>query len=638
MELDCHNYIDREGSKTKKNKPYRGLISVVLFAHLLIVSAVFGLRPDTSPFASYWARGLLENQPQAVHYFVPRTDLISTETRDILLRAYSFQSAGWEERALGNFQQVAVMPEVPALADWAAFWIGQMAQEQGDLALVRRAFSGRSPPWGRFWLAAWLFSEADYDSATVLLAPLSHDDSGQAILRLISGYFLGLSYSRLGMADSATVVFERLTEQYPRSLLSGEIKYRLATIAFARDDWQTSRDRLTEAIDFYDLSTRKSAHWWIDEAHFLLGAIDFTEGRHVVALRRFRRLENDFPESPYIERLPYIAVLGNIETRATDAGSDSVLLQALSPDMLADVHMRIAYLFMEDGELTIAQDKFVESAEVAEDRSLKGECFLFAGECAYRRKRYSEALDFYKMANLMAPLRKREASWGLGWSYLRLRKYEDSRTYLASVFSGHEDDFSQSARLTYAETFLLEGRPRRAIAELNDFLAVADESLLDRILYDLILAFRAVDDTHRIVETSERFLQKFRRSPRAEDIVPQYANILFAQGEYLKVINLADEIEIYAVGREKADRVRFLGEKARLEVGVYNSILQVSEGFLEKYPDSPIVGEVMLDIGNYLCLSEDFEGGLIAFERLRDRRRSIPDSLWMEASYNMGLC
>jgi len=571
-----------------------------------------------------------------VHFFVPRRTLASTDTRDILLRAYSFQSAGWNDRALRNYQEIASIPNGSPLADWAAFWIGEMAQEAGDKSVVREVFSTRSPPWGRFWLGAWLFSGGEYDSAITVFIPISRDGSSQNILRLISGYFLGLSYSRLGQTEFATAAFEELLEKFPRSLLSGEIKYRLASIAFAREDWASCRNYLTEALEFYDLSQRKSAHWWSDEAQFMLGAVDFMEGRHIVAVRRFQKLEYSFPESPYIGRLPYLSIISEIETRATDAARDSALLEALSPDLYADVLMRIAYLFMEDGEFVTAQERFLQAAETAEDKTLTGECFLFAGECAYNRKQYSEAVDFYKITQSCCNNRFREASWGLGWSYLKLRNYDDSRIHLSSVFSGFEDDFSQSARHAYARTFLLEGRPKRAIAELNDFLPLAHDDLVDDILFDLIKAYKATGDTDRIIVTSQEFMAKFRRSPFAEEIVSQYADILFSRRDFTKLIPLSDQVDIYSISREKADRVRILGERARFQAGIYSNPLEVSEKFLQKYPDSPLIGEILLDIGSYLCNVGDYEKGAIAFDRLR--HRNIPDSLWIEASYRMGLC
>ncbi|MCK5833201.1 tetratricopeptide repeat protein [bacterium] len=613
----------------------RGSVLPVLIS-LLVATNLFSFRPDRGPFSDFWARGLLDKEPQAVHYFVPRIDPDSLDTRDILLRAYSFQSADWNERALRNYQSISSLLGSSPLADWAAFWIGEMAQEAGDKSTIREVFSVRSPPWGRFWLGAWLFSERDYDSAIDIFDALSDDESSQTILKLMSGYFLGLSYTRLGQIDKATDTFEGLIEKYPRSLLSGEIKYRMASIAFSHEDWKNCRSHLYEALEFYDLSSRKSAHWWSDEAQFMLGAGDFMEGRHVVAIRRFQKLENSFPESPYVGRLPYLSILGEIETKSTNAARDSALLAALSPDLYADVLLRIAYLFMEDGEFNTAQGKFLEAAEMAEDKDLIGECFLFAGECAYNRRKYDKAIDFYQITHSCCSKRDREASWGLGWSYLRVRNYEDSRIYFTSVFAGEEDEFAQSARLTYAETFLLEGRPKRAIMELNDFLGAANPDLVDNILYDLIIAFKAVGDTDRIIETSQEFMERYRKNPLAEEIVSQYAKILFARGDYFRLISIADQVDIYSISREKADQVRILGERARYHAGIYSDPLEVSEKFLEKYPDSPLIGEVLLDIGSYLCNVGDYEKGAIAFDRLR--HRNIPDSLWVEASFRMGLC
>ena len=617
-------------------RPSRGLIPLSLFLLFFCITVAHSAQPDESRFSEFWAKGLLDREPWAAHFFLARKGAEPLGAEDALLSAYSFQSAGWRDRALNGYRGVASLQGESPLADWAAFWIGELAHDSGDQSMVREVFSSRSPPWGRFWLAAQLFSEELYDSSATMFSGLSKDRSGQTILRLMSGYFLGLSYTRLGETDSATVIFEALLDRYPRSLLSGEIKYRLASIDFSQRKWAECRNYLDEAMAFYDMSSRKSAHWWVDEALFLLAATDFMEGRHLIAIRGFKKLEKRFPDSPYVERLPYLSILGEIETRATDAERDSALLAALSPDLYADVVLRIGYLFMEDGELATAQEKFLEAADIAADKNLIGECFLFAGECAYNRRLYSDAIEDYKITSEYCPDRLRESSWGMGWSFLRLRRYDDARLHLASVFAGKDDDFAERGRLTYAETFLAEKRPRRAITELNDFLNVAGADIRDNILYDLIVAFRAIGDTDRIVETSRRFMAAYRRSPLVEDIVPQFADILFAKKDYSELIDLADRVDMYAVSREKADRVRILGERARYHAGIYSDPLEVTEKFLQKYPDSPLVGEVLLDVGSYLCNIGDYEKGAIAFDRLR--RRNIPDSLWVEASYRMGLC
>ncbi len=353
-------------------------------------------------------------------------------------------------------------------------------------------------------------------------------------------------------------------------------------------------------------------------------------------MRQFERLQRRFPDSPYAGRLPYLSILGEIETKATAASQDSTLLVNLSPDLKADVLMRIGYLFMQDGELTAAQDNFIRAAEVAENTDLIGECNLFAGECAYNRRRFREARIFYQLAYDCCDDRKREASWGLGWCYYRSRHYNDARIYFTTVFSGFDDDFAERARLTYAETYLAEGRPGRAAQELNDFLKTCRGTVCDNALYDLILAYDAMDDTAQVVEMSRRFLNNYRRNTRADNVVSRLSEILFARGEYAELIELSDNIEMYAVSRETADRVRFSAERSRYHLGIYEDPLTITEEFLRKFPDSPLVGELLLDVGSYLCEVGDYEKGAITFDRLRNR--NIPDSLWVEASYRMGLC
>ena len=390
------------------------------------------------------------------------------------------------------------------------------------------------------------------------------------------------------------------------------------------------------AIDFYEISSRKSAHWWIDEAYFMIGASDFMEGRHLLAMRQFEEMEHRFPGSPYTDRLPYLSVLGELEARATHAEMDSALVANLSADYSADVMLRIGYLFLQDGDLAPAQGNFLRAAETARDDKLVGECFLFAGECAYMRRFYDDAARYYDMAVRKNPERSRHANWGLSWFHLRESEYQDARIYLSTVFSGYDDDFASHARITYAETFLAEGDYLRASEELEDFLESCSGEYCDNGLYDLILAYRRLGDTTRVIEYSRRFASRYRRSPLAEDVIPHLSQLLFDREDYREVLILADDVENFSLSRETADRLRFLAERARYHLGIYEDPLAVTTNFLEKYPDTPLVGEILMEMGGYLCSIGDYEKGAIAFDRLRER--SIPDSLWIDASYRMGVC
>jgi tetratricopeptide (TPR) repeat protein len=619
--------------KTAKTLHWSARISL-----LALLAAKLCLAQPTSEelFNDYWARGVIRSEPRVAHFFVDRNIDGEITQKDALIKAYSYRALGWDIRAKDSYSRAIAPPYNDPASDWAAFWIGEMLHQSGKDEYLREVFSIRSPPWGRFWLGVWYFLISEYDTAAGIFNPLSIGVRGQAIMRLMAGYFEGLSLMRMGATDRAEQVFEGLLRRFPRNIAEGEINYRMGSIEFSKGEWDSCREKLEAAMEFYEISTRKSAHWWADEALFLLAAVDFMENRHLVAMRKFERLRFRFPDSPYVDRLPYLELLGEIETKATRADQDKVLSENLDPDLNADVLMRIAYLFLQDGEFATAQNSFAKAGDVAESKALKGECYLFAGECAYKRRRYREALSYYQLAYDYSPDRKRESGWGLAWCHIRNRHYDDARIYLSGVFSGFDDDLSERARLIYAETFLKEGRPGRAAQELTDFLKTCRGEVCDEALYDLIQCYVALGDTARIVESSNEFLVKYRRNRKADDVVNRLNDILFAKKNYSELITLSDNIESYSVSRETADRVRVSAELGRMYLGIHQDALQVLESFLERYPDSPIIGDIFLDIGTYLCESKEWEKGTIVFDRLR--KRAIPDSILVEANYRMGRC
>jgi len=495
----------------------------------LLVGVCFSQGSISETFEDYWAKEIIRTEPAAAHNFIRRSLGGEQSSREALINAYSYQALGWDNRTRESYVQAMLTSGSDASGDWAAFWLGNLIQQSGQEEYLREVFSSRSPPWGRFWLGVWHFVINEYDSASAIFHPLANVIQGQAIMRLMAGYFEGLSLSRMGSTDRAEGVFADLLAKYPRNLLQGEIHYRMGSIAFAQADWNGCREHLDAALEFYEMSSRKPAHWWADEALFLLGAVDFAENRHLVALRQFERLQKRFPESPYVDRLPYLSILGDIETNATRAAQDSALIANLSPDLTADVHMRIGFLFMQDEELAAAQDNFIKAAEVANSRDFQGESYLFAGECAYRRYKYREAMSFYQLAYDYSSDRSRESSWGMAWCHIRNRRYDDARIYLSTVFSGHEDGFAENARLIYAETYLSEGKPGRAAQELLDFLKICQGDVCDKALYDLILAYDAMSDTTRVIDYSWDFLARYRRNRLADNVVLRLNELLFGK-------------------------------------------------------------------------------------------------------------
>ena len=608
-----------------------------IVAVLLLATLSFGFSPEETPFSEYWAKGLILEEPDVAHYFTPENPKDLPGEINLLLDAYSYRTLDWTERSIDYFEEVASRSGGGSPADWAAFWLGEMAVESGQTDKLQEVFSVRSPPWGRFWIAIWLFSTQDYDSAAGMFADLAPATRGQIIMRLMAGYFQGLSLTRMDLSDSANVVFSGLLRRYPGNLLQGEIYYRMGSLAFARGDWKMCREYLDAALAFYESSSRKSVHWWADEALFLLGAVDFMEGRHIVAMRQFERLSRRFPDSPYIDRLPYLSVLAEIETRATDAAQDSALLKALSGDLYSDVLIRIGYLFMQDGDLAAAQQHFLEAADIADDSIMIGEGYLFAGECSYNRRRFREATEYYEIAVSFCEDRRREASWGIGWCYTRRHKYPDARLYLSTVFHGYDDNFANRARLSYAETFLMERDYSRAAEEFRTILDICSGYICQYVLYDLIVAYTALNDTDNVIESSRTFVENYRRSRLAEEVVPEFAELLFVREEFGELLRLADNVDLYALSRETADRVRFYSERARYHLGIYDDPLMITDKFLEKYPDSPLISEILFEVGSYLCNVGDYQKGAMTFDRLRDRS-NIPESLWVEASYRMAQC
>ena len=222
------------GRKIRRSRPSRSPKIRAFGVILFLAGAALAVSPSESFFAKSFARGFLETQPRAAHFFLPDNPPGEETAEDVVLRGFSFHSCGWLERAREDYARAVSAGDGEHLEDWAAFWLGESIYESGEWGRLREVFSSRSPPWGRFWGAVWHFQNAEYDSAATLFSPLASGEEGQAIMRLMSAYLRALSLTRIGEVDSAREAYAQILERYPRSLLEGEINYRIGGIAFTR--------------------------------------------------------------------------------------------------------------------------------------------------------------------------------------------------------------------------------------------------------------------------------------------------------------------------------------------------------------------------------------------------------------------
>ena len=490
------------------------------------------------------------------------------------------------------------------MRNWAALWLGII-----DTALAENF--PEDVPWGIFWSAIKNRYKTPYNSLGMLKT--LQGDTIPDVLILLAQYWRGLIFADLKRADSALAQWNEILKNYPMNILSGEIYYRSGLLHFLGGEYTSAESSFAQALDFYKVSSRKSVHWWADEAAYLKMLSFLREEKFDSAEAELSHLERISPQSKYISTAE--AILSAYRDNSAVFGDE------IPSSFRADLMMKNGWAMFDAKKYRQAYIYFLDAYNAQNSQ----DALLMAAECAYNSKDYFTADSLY---NLITDLElKKYAVWGRGWCQTRMKKYGLARQLWESLLgdSTFEDDVS----FAIARSYYFQWSLNDAIENLGEYLSKHRKHRRQAMAL-LFFAQINAGDTATAIETAKKYLDKYPSGRTSEQIALSVANAMFARKNYSALLNWVDMTDKNFSGTI-LDSLVLLSERAKYHLGDYDDPLEILNGMFERRGESPLAISLALDMGNELLASNRWNDAIYAYSKAQ--AVSLPgDSEWCEAT------
>ncbi|MCD6098762.1 tetratricopeptide repeat protein [bacterium] len=536
-----------------------------------------------------------------------------------------------------QFKRVRMLSTSLYIFDWATLWLGIIYLERGDTAALVDEFKKRLSPWEETFFLLGNLYEGNYDTVITCFREAHPEEvKSYSLQELFARYIFALSLMRADMLDSAAVVMERITRDYKGSVLYGEVLYRLAGFDIERGEYDSAVATLEEAIDFYRVSLDKSRHWWVDDALFLEAVAHYEKGEVEKGDSILEQLVSISPGTAYASRVERIRSFYRMKSGGVAFEDMLPVDTTCGDDAVSELLLEAGYFCLDRKEEEKALEYFKGAGKLASDPSLRQEALVFAGEVSYRLHRFVQATKVYTEAyNTDSDTYKEDALYGLAWSYYRREKFSIARELFSEFLRRYpHSPVAVRAEFAHAKTYYNQGLYQEAAEELEDFARDCNSFLCDDALFLLGEIYSLEGEYRRSGESYERLFSTFPTSALARESMFRAARNYLDAGVYSRVVDIGKEFERMGTRDEFYDRTELLVYTALFKLGEFESYIEAMKSFIARYPDSPLVPSLVLDIGGYYEASEMYTEAAEEYSSLLTLLS--PDSIWCEASFRLG--
>lgn len=453
-----------------------------------------------------------------------------------------------------------------------------------------------------FYVAAKAYQDGFYDLSLVLFDRFlnTYMDSRKRAEAMI---YVGQNYFKQEKYLKALDQFDALNKIPEASAYRDRILYWLAEIHGKGKDYRQASEYLQELID----NCRDSFYY--RQAHTLLAQAQMNEGKFKDSQATYKLMLERFRDKSTQEE----AFFGICENY---------------------------YLLRDFPSLKNSINDFLSKFPSSK---LSGRAYFYLGEACYYLERYEEAITAYQkcLRSAYAADQTIPAQIGIGWSYLRLKRYEDADR-LFSQFAEQEQPLG--IILGKAVTCSGLGKYKEALALYEKVIALDANGEYSPLayfgkgetLYNLGL-FEGSISAYKISLDKLRLLSRWLGEPRE-----LRDKILYGLAwAYLRVGDFqAAQQEFQKVASSSADKIFKLSALCQLgdvyqDSGEYDRAIETYNSILKDYPDSIYNDYIQYQIGITWLKSDKLDQAVVALRKLI---KEFPDSkLIDDANYFLGV-
>jgi len=366
-------------------------------------------------------------------------------------------------------------------------------------------------------------------------------------------------------------------------------RYLLAECYFQQEEYKLAQ------VEYGRVVADSEINEYTDDALWGCGWSYYLLGEYEEAAERFSMLLKDFPQS-------------NLALQARHKLGKSYFKGNNYPETI-----RVYKEFLE---------KYPEyqGEEIKEVYYLLGQAYLRSGKYKEAEEVFNNLLFFFPGFELAS-----EAKYYNSLSLFKENKYEEAIVQLKDLISEAEieDKRKEEAQYLLARCWLNLQEHSKAIENLESLKQFeAEDSLLEKVSFDLGLAYSRQGDKEKAILEFQEFIEKYPQSELIKSAHFEMGKDLYDLKKY--------KLALAELEKTSTDEALYLRGKASKELGDQEGEITVFEELREKYPQSNFSQEAYFRLGNYYYNQKRYKETIEEFNKII---QFFPQSPLLSESY-----
>jgi TolA-binding protein len=433
----------------------------------------------------------------------------------------------------------------------------------------------------RLRLADAYFALKQYDDAVALYRQIGGDGADYATYQTAEA----LNYA--GRPDDAIRTLEDFIAQYPSSSWQPEAQYRLGSIHFQEQDYESARAAYRRFLDAYpDNQLASEAQYNIADSYYNAGSME-------EAVEAYRTVIEQYPSSATANEAASSLFFALSAAGRQDRSDDLIASIADGNSELEDqLRFHRARAAFQSGESERALSLFRDFVRTASADTYLPDTYYYLGQLYADQEQYTEATNYLQQLVDQYPESDQlpDGALRLGEIYLDQENYEASLDAYRAAAESNQTGAALQARARYGEAVALMrlGRNDEAAAQLNTLLDASDQGPLQasarlglaRIAADEGRTEEALDLYRAVVDASD--------GETGAEALYRLGRLLRQQGRPRPAIQELDRVSsLFGGYPEWIARSLLEQGRAYRQLGETGQAAQLFEDVVDSYPGTP---------------------------------------------------
>lgn len=444
-----------------------------------------------------------------------------------------------------------------------------------------------------------------------------------------------------GFYEVSLGLLERFSKNYPDSAKLNEVDLLIGRCYFEQARFLEALDKFEGLLNKPDTKDiRDASLYWIAEVHFKGNNFD-------KAAMYYKKIIDELPESIYVPSsfysLGWCFYKGHNFKEALEY-FEIVEDRYPKEDIIKDAHLKIIECLYNLKNYTSLREKIKSYLKVySQDSAVLDYLYFYMAEADFYLNNFGEAIEEYSLVLKNSSDEKINAlsKLGIGWSYLKLKKYAEAEGKFLEIKSENLEKKDKDTLLLGKAILMTQtNRTFEAKKIYDDLLNItADPVILAQGYLGKADSLYNLADYEDAVNVYKEALQKIPQESINRDIIDKLhyglAWSYLKQGEFKEAIK-----EFQKIAKTSDDKIVKISALCQIgdayhDQGDFVLAQETYDSILKEYPDSFYSDYVQYQLGLILLKVSNYDGAIMGFLTLQ---RNFPHSkLLDDAAYALGL-